>query len=576
MRTFLYILLATLLLASGACNRRDTRLTAASDIMYTAPDSALAFLRHIDPSDISGAGNRALYALLLSQAMSKCHIPPSTDSIADIAVAYYDRRGADSLRMLAHFYRAVALDAIGNKGEALTEALLTTELAKEQQATYWQARAHELLGDIYYSGYNMDASIRNDCIAYRLFETTGYHINAAYSLLSLSMAYEHKGDHQKSLDILDTLEMQYQYADSYLLGYIQYERIRPLNSLNRSHEAISRLQRALDYWNNDSSEILWSDIAVSYLALDSIERARICLEKPLPLNVPEYIGSSAHIKYKYYKQLNNPDSALKHLEISRQITNSNISKAFARQLTHKENMFLKAFYNQKQQQNARRQNNILIIAALFLFIAGISFIFYSRKQYIRKKEFTNKILELNEDLKTMSSLHDQALENLNDTKEVSDKTIQKLRNDIERLQSNETVSKHSYVFTHITIVNDLCNAYFECSASKNYQDKLGSLFEQELREMQSENFRQKLCDFIDSQNIHILSKLSNDLPRAKTEDIYLFALVISGFSPKAISIILDIQLSNYYNRLSRLKSKIEALAPDKSSLYLTILQNRKP
>lgn len=260
---------------------------------------------------------------ITSYPQSKCHIPPATDSIADIAVAYYDRRGADSLRMLADFYRAVALDAIGNKGEALTEALLTSELAKEQRATYWQARAHELLGDIYYSGYNMEASIRNDSIAYKLFENTGYHVNAAYSLLSLAMAHEHKGDHLLSLEILDTLEMQYQYVDSYLLGHIQCEYIRPLNNLNRPSEAIARLQRALDYWNNDSSEILWSDIAVSYLAIDSIEQARICLEKALPLNVPEYIGSSAHIKYKYYKQLNNPDSALKYLEISRQITNSN-------------------------------------------------------------------------------------------------------------------------------------------------------------------------------------------------------------------------------------------------------------
>ncbi|MDE6333805.1 MAG: hypothetical protein K2L77_04065 [Muribaculaceae bacterium] len=299
MRTFLYILLATLLLASGACNRRDTRLTAASDIMYTAPDSALAFLRHIDPSDISGAGNRALYALLLSQAMSKCHIPPSTDSIADIAVAYYDRRGADSLRMLAHFYRAVALDAIGNKGEALTEALLTTELAKEQQATYWQARAHELLGDIYYENHNMEASMKHNYAARDLFDSTGYRINSIWALITIALAQEYNDSSHLALSTLDSLQLlYYNDTDSYLKGLIDFSRIRPLNNLGRPSEALDYAHSALSYWNNDSSEIIWSDIVRSYLMIASLDATKRHLAHLNISNNPEIDGINTFIKYE--------------------------------------------------------------------------------------------------------------------------------------------------------------------------------------------------------------------------------------------------------------------------------------
>ena len=571
MRTFLYLLLAAVLLALGACNRRDARLTAASDVMDTAPDSALAILRHIDPSDISGAGNRALYALLLSQAMSKCHIPPATDSIADIAVAYYDRRGADSLRMLAHFYRAVALDAIGNKGEALTEALLTNELAKEQGATYWQARAHELLGDIYYSGYNMEASIRNDSIAYKLFENTGYHVNAAYSLLSLAMAHEHKGDHLLSLAILDTLEMQYQHGDSYLLGHIPCDYIRPLNSLNRSHEAISRLQRALDYWNNDSSEILWPDIAVSYLDLDSLEQAHICLERPLPLDVPEYQSRLSNIKYRYYKECGNVDSALKYLEISRTISNNSIKNAFSKTLSFNESEFIRNIYNQRRIENEKRIIFVLAIISVFIFIICIAFFTYYRSQKRKKAEFTERMLELNESLGEMTLSRDKALDNLNITEKTALEKIQSLQDRIEQMRHDNIDCRPPFLYTHINIINDLCNAYFECSVTKNSQKKLGQLLETELEEMQSEKFREKLRKSIDSQSNGILSNLALDLPKIKDDDLSLFALVFAGFSAKAISIILNIQLSNYYNRLSRLKTKIESLQAEKASYYLDIL-----
>lgn len=89
--------------------------------------------------------------------------------------------------------------------------------------------------------------------------------------------------------------------------------------------------------------------------------------------------------------------------------------------------------------------------------------------------------------------------------------------------------------------------------------------------MQSEKFREKLRKSIDSQSNGILSNLALDLPKIKDDDLSLFALVFAGFSAKAISIILNIQLSNYYNRLSRLKTKIESLQAEKASYYLDIL-----
>ena len=71
------------LLFTGCQDRKHmaTTLLQAEALMYTHPDSALQMLEAIpDPEKLTGQ-EQADYALLLTQARSRCHITATSDSL---------------------------------------------------------------------------------------------------------------------------------------------------------------------------------------------------------------------------------------------------------------------------------------------------------------------------------------------------------------------------------------------------------------------------------------------------------------------------------------------------------------
>lgn len=83
MAKFLFIIVATLALSLVSC--RDVVVPTLSDaerLMAERPDSAFALLQTIiEPEELTGESNRALYALLFTQAQHKNYITVDNDSL---------------------------------------------------------------------------------------------------------------------------------------------------------------------------------------------------------------------------------------------------------------------------------------------------------------------------------------------------------------------------------------------------------------------------------------------------------------------------------------------------------------
>ena len=92
MRISNHILLGLILLCvMAACHHRQAMdFTAIEAIMPTQPDSALVLLDtlHTDPNDFT-AKDRAHYYLLLTEAMDKCYLTHTTDSLIRLSADYY-------------------------------------------------------------------------------------------------------------------------------------------------------------------------------------------------------------------------------------------------------------------------------------------------------------------------------------------------------------------------------------------------------------------------------------------------------------------------------------------------------
>ena len=91
-----FYLSLSLLFLYASCRNETTpmqpELLTADSLMNSRPDSSLALLRQISaPQKLEGA-DRALYALLMTQARYKNYLPLEDDSLIGIAAQYYKKK----------------------------------------------------------------------------------------------------------------------------------------------------------------------------------------------------------------------------------------------------------------------------------------------------------------------------------------------------------------------------------------------------------------------------------------------------------------------------------------------------
>lgn len=93
-------------------------LVLAEGLMDSTPDSSLYILQNIPHKELLGE-DKALYALLMTQAAFKNHEPTNSDSLINIAVDYYKER-KDSLRKAqSYFYKGRIDEKMGDVKGAL-------------------------------------------------------------------------------------------------------------------------------------------------------------------------------------------------------------------------------------------------------------------------------------------------------------------------------------------------------------------------------------------------------------------------------------------------------------------------
>lgn len=97
------ILILSLFSCSGVSN--TSILHQADSLIQEFPDSALVILESIPNPEKMYGSDKADYALLLTQARTKLHIPQLSDSLIQIAVNYYSISWNEVRKMQAYYYR---------------------------------------------------------------------------------------------------------------------------------------------------------------------------------------------------------------------------------------------------------------------------------------------------------------------------------------------------------------------------------------------------------------------------------------------------------------------------------------
>ena len=126
----LTLLLCFLTFSIAGCREgKDTAatLTEAEALMYTSPDSALQMLEAIPHPERLTGREQADYALLLTQARSRCRITATSDSLIRIATDYYLHTDNNNRKATAFLY----LGDVYMDMKKYTEAIVPLKQAEE-------------------------------------------------------------------------------------------------------------------------------------------------------------------------------------------------------------------------------------------------------------------------------------------------------------------------------------------------------------------------------------------------------------------------------------------------------------
>lgn len=148
-----FFLSLSLLFLCASCRKESTpmqpQLPAADSLMNSRPDSSLALLRQISaPQKLEGA-DRALYALLMTQARYKNYLPLQSDSLIGIAAQYYKKK-KDPVRLAkSRFYTGCVYAERQDLATAADYYLQAARMMPEGADDRFTAMVYSQLGDCY-------------------------------------------------------------------------------------------------------------------------------------------------------------------------------------------------------------------------------------------------------------------------------------------------------------------------------------------------------------------------------------------------------------------------------------------
>lgn len=109
--------------------------------LWNAPDSALRVLSSIVSPEQLSEEDRALYALLMTQAMHRSGQPISSDSLINVAIGYYALHGNNDEKATAYLHKGYILENLNRD----KEAMVLFKQAEEEVKTAKDIRLHFLV-----------------------------------------------------------------------------------------------------------------------------------------------------------------------------------------------------------------------------------------------------------------------------------------------------------------------------------------------------------------------------------------------------------------------------------------------
>ena len=522
--TLISFLVAVLLLAGCySDNKYISQLDAAEGLLDTAPDSALALLQEIDSHHLSRADN-ALYALLLSQARDKCYIDETNDSLINIAVEYYGDSKDKYREMLAYYYHGRVKYNAGEYAQSILSFLESEKYALKQSDDFYLGLIYRNISNIYDIIYWGEGAIEYAHKSYEAFSDTEHHRYTYFALLEVSTAHYKFGNVEESYA---TIQEVLKWAENNKDTILYYDAGRVLANIyirkEAYHDALNIFEEKIKYAPELFDNYDYVNLSICYAMVGNLKNAQ---------HYASYVAQQDSTKtwglYITNRENNNYKEALKYLEKEIFMQNDALQSVNNQSVINA----VKLFFEQEEyykSQLEKKQRIFWITILSVLLIASIVAL-YARIRFEQNKVERNILLA----------------QNLRNTLAVKNAVIQSLQQDI------NTLFAHQF-----KTIDDLCNVYYEYQDKAKAQTKVYNNVMDVINNIGRDSSTiEKMEQLVNAHLNNLMYDFRSDYPLLKEDDYKLFLYFVSGFSPRAISILLQVKIDIIYNRKSSLKRKI--------------------
>ena len=440
------IFLLFILVALMSCNDPKPiteTLHRSEALMNEHPDSAWTLLNTISPDEMGQNRNRALYALLYTQAQDKTYRDETNDSIISVAVDYY--RDTDDVRrkFLSYYYKGRVHFTTKDYLGATTCYMEAEQLADEVGDDYLVGLLYAELGRIYNIYYDYPKSLEAYQKAAECYERAGKIRHRNYMWLNQGLVCRNLDRFDESERLLrmvldsaqgkgdDTLIKS--CMGNLVLLYIEEKRMQEAQELYVALESVAGINYGSASFKGVLSQMYASkDEYVEAMAL--LERGWACAEERMD-SVNLYISSSALLA----KQGKND---LAYQELLKGVTLQN--KEAKQTLQQPVLTAQRDYLSEKLEFEAYklRMEKRLRILYILLFALAIVMVVYvlSRKLKKEKEKARKTIDELNHEMlqRDKESRHKIAslLEELEDKDKSASASILCLRSELQKQEED--------------------------------------------------------------------------------------------------------------------------------------------
>lgn len=536
--------LGVLTFSSCSNSSFSPELLEVESYIQDRPDSALSVLEAMNPQEYKSQKNRSLHALLHAMALDKNFVDVSDDSLANVALEYFEHRGPKKYKARSLYYRGLSHYYSQENDVAILDFTKAEQVCLECDDSLYLAMTYVAIADIYNRLCNDKQEAHYLGKALKLFNDNNK-LTYSYGVQRrLAQAYMGGGEYEKADSLLlclmkcDTTNVRLQALTLNTYAYLQM--IKPIANpslaneyFSASYDLYNGLYMGLqEYWAWSASLAMLGDKFSSRQLISQIEPLDTCF-------------ISDYWKYLIARSEGDYKAALDYYERCSINGDKKVEALLRQQVASYQRDYYQSLFKveSKTVENRNLWLVTIVLSSIFiLFVMGM--LTKSRIDKIRKNH--ENIVNF------VDSLMDQLSAEKDEVSELKKKYIE--------------LHKGKY-----EVLSNLCDQYYQ---SLNRVDVEKIMYKKVTAIIDSIRYdKEKHTEFekiVNRERDDIMANLRKEMPKLKEVDYAIFAYYVVGFDAVTISRFLELSEQNVYAHKRRLRIKIQNAHPEHECQFLEV------